>query len=122
MDEFTTIFSDDARKRGFYISPFTVQTLNADGTVKETHTLSHDGVQNVVKGGNPGVPPNAPEGFKSPCIIEVGGNKKKSAAGEKMRGGGENETADTKRAKKDVKDDSVDFDAAFAKNLSGAFI
>jgi hypothetical protein len=38
LDAMATIFTNDARDRGVYIPPICIQTLNEDGSVKETRT------------------------------------------------------------------------------------
>jgi hypothetical protein len=56
------IFKQDAEGRGLYIPPTTAQTINSDGTIKQTARISDEGVE-MMQGGIPGIPVSAPEEF-----------------------------------------------------------
>lgn len=62
MEKMWKIFKQDAQGRGLYIPPTTVQTINSDGTVKQTVSISDEGVE-MMQGGIPGIPVSAPEEF-----------------------------------------------------------
>lgn len=58
------MFSNDARARGEYVAPPTIQVMNDDGTVKETITINEDGLSaTTTQGGVMGVPTGAPDGY-----------------------------------------------------------
>lgn len=61
--EWCEVFDDDIRKRGGYVPPTMIQTLNDNGTVNETRTLDRNGNVQVTEGGRPSEVPGAPEHF-----------------------------------------------------------
>lgn len=58
---FCELFPNDAKARGMYVSPTTMQVMNKDGTVKETIVINDDGSSSAYPGGVTGVPPGAPD-------------------------------------------------------------
>jgi hypothetical protein len=62
IEKMWKIFKQDAEGRGLYIPPTTVQTINSDGTIKQTARISDEGAK-MMQGGIPGIPVSAPEEF-----------------------------------------------------------
>jgi hypothetical protein len=59
----TDMFKKDAKDRGVYVGPMSVQILNKDGSGKETRTFTDEGEETIMKGGDYGIPPGAPGEF-----------------------------------------------------------
>lgn len=57
------MFKRDADSRGPYVPDMTLQSMNEDGSVKETTTFDSNGMPITTEGGIMGVPTGAPEGF-----------------------------------------------------------
>jgi hypothetical protein len=74
----TDIFDADRKDQGQYVPPTFTQTLNEDGTVKETREIYADGSVTTTQGGVRGVPPSAPKGFENtmyPVMIGFSGDE-----------------------------------------------
>lgn len=63
IEKMREIFEKDARSQGIYVPGTTMQTLNNDGTVKETIVVNSDGSSTTSAGGIHGVPTGAPAHF-----------------------------------------------------------
>jgi hypothetical protein len=64
VDKLSEIFNKDAEGRGLYVPPsMMIQTVNKDGSVKESRVVNEDGTATVTSGGMHVVPPGAPEEF-----------------------------------------------------------
>lgn len=63
FDKMGAVSNADARAQGIFVPGTTMQTLNDDGTVKETIVLNHDGTRTTTAGGVHGIPTEAPDEF-----------------------------------------------------------
>ncbi|KAH7378166.1 hypothetical protein BKA64DRAFT_648877 [Cadophora sp. MPI-SDFR-AT-0126] len=111
LDRIMDMFDSDARARGEYVPPsITLQSLNDDHSVKETHVWDETAqIMVPSQGGVAGVPPGAPPGFSGVSGVAIG--KKEKASEKKPKG-------DTQKSSKD---DKSEFGDGFSKNVRGAF-
>lgn len=83
MSDLSDVFEQDMHASGQYVPPMMLQSLQPDGTVRQTTTIeSSSGVQNYV-GGVVGVPPGAPSGFDSD-LAALFRNSKAKREGERI--------------------------------------
>jgi hypothetical protein len=63
FNKVTELIEDDMRKRGKYVAPMLLQSVDRDGRVSSTTALDSFGNVESTIGGNPCVAPGAPPGW-----------------------------------------------------------
>jgi len=61
FDALGNVFTADAKARGLYVPPTTLQVVNAEGSISKTISINDDGSSTFMNGGIPCIPVGTPE-------------------------------------------------------------